>query len=223
MEYSIEHAPVFTTLRIRLARGERIKAEAGAMVAMTPGIELQARASGKGLLGTIAAAVGGEAIFGSLYTAREAGELILAPSVPGDIVALNLSNQTIFAQGGAYLAGAEGLELSTQGSLRAMVGGEGLFLSKISGSGDLFLTAYGSVIEKTLAPGETWVVDTGHMVAFESSVTYQIRTAARGLFSSVATGEGLVAEYQGPGRLWVQTRNLRSLAGLLSPLLQRHA
>lgn len=223
MEYTIEHAPVFTTLRLGLARGERIKAEAGAMVAMSPGIELQARASGKGLLGTIAAAVGGEAIFGSLFTAREAGELTLAPSVPGDIVALKLSQQTIYAQGGAYLAGAEDLELSTQGSLRAMMGGEGLFLSKITGSGDLFLTAYGSVIEKTLAPGEVWVVDTGHMVALESSVSYQIRTAARGLFSSVATGEGLVAEYQGPGRVWVQTRNLRALAGILSPLLQRHA
>lgn len=223
MEYTIEHAPVFTTLRLGLARGERIKAEAGAMVAMSPGIELQARASGKGLLGTIAAAVGGEAIFGSLFTAREAGELILAPSVPGDIVALKLSHQTIYAQGGAYLAGAEDLELSTQGSLRAMMGGEGLFLSKITGSGDLFLTAYGSVIEKTLVPGEVWVVDTGHMVAFESSVSYQIRTAARGLFSSVATGEGLVAEYQGPGRVWVQTRNLRALAGILSPLLQRHS
>lgn len=90
MEFKIEHAPVFTTLTVKMAAGEQIKAEAGAMVSMSPSIDLQAKASGKGLLGTIAAAVGGEALFGSLFTARQAGELVLAPSVPGDVVHLKL-------------------------------------------------------------------------------------------------------------------------------------
>lgn len=223
MEYAISNGPVFTTLTVKMAAGDRLKAEAGAMVAMSPTIGLQAKSSGKGILGTLAAAVGGEALFGSLFTAEAAGEVILAPAVPGDIVRLSLNNETFLAQGGAYLAGSEGLELSTQGSLRAMLSGEGLFLSKISGSGDLFLTAYGSVVEKTLSAGETYIVDCGHIVAFESSVTYQLRTAARGLFSTLATGEGLVGEYRGPGRLWIQTRNLRALAGLLSPLMQKHS
>lgn len=223
MKHHISNGPVFTTLTIHLDAGEKLKAEAGAMVAMSPGIELQAKASGKGLLGTLAAAVGGEALFGSLFTAREAGEVVLAPAVPGDIVALPLRGETILAQGGSYLAGAEGLELSTQGSLRGMIGGEGLFLSKISGHGDLFLTAYGAVIERTLAPGETYIVDCGHIVAFEASVTYQLRAAAKGLFSTLASGEGLVGEYRGPGKLWIQTRNLRALAGILSPLMQRHS
>lgn len=223
MEYLIDHGPVFTTLTVKMAPGDRLKAEAGAMVAMSPGIELQAKASGKGILGTLAAAVGGEALFGSLFTAGDAGELLLAPSVPGDIVPLKLRNQTIFAQGGSYLAGSDTLELSTQGSLRAMIGGEGLFLSRISGTGDLFLTAYGSVIEKTLASGESYIVDCGHIVAFESSVTYQLKAAAKGLFSTLASGEGLVGVYQGPGKIWIQTRNLRALAGLLAPLMQRHS
>lgn len=223
MKHHISNGPVFTTLTVQLEAGERLKAEAGALVSMSPGIELQAKASGKGLLGTLAAAVGGEALFGSLFTAREAGEVMLAPAVPGDMVALSLSGETILAQGGSYLAGAEGLELSTQGSLRAMIGGEGLFLSKISGHGDLFLTAYGAVVERTLAHGEALVVDTGHIVAFEASVSYQLRTAAKGLFSTFASGEGLVGEYRGPGKLWIQTRNIRALAGILSPLMQRHS
>lgn len=223
MEYQISNGPVFTTLSVKMNRGDRIKAEAGAMVAMSPTIDLQAKASGKGLLGTLAAAVGGEALFGSLFTALDQGELLLAPSVPGDILRLRLDGQTVLAQGGAYLAGSDGLELSTQGSLRAMISGEGLFLSKISGTGDLFLTAYGSIIERTLAPDEVYIVDCGHIVAFEASVSYQLRAAARGLFSTLASGEGLVAEYRGPGKLWIQTRNIRALAGILSPLLQRHS
>jgi len=223
MKHSIQNGPVFTTLTLQLEAGDRFKAEAGAMVAMSPGIELQAKASGKGLLGTIAAAVGGEALFGSLFTAREAGEVVLAPSIPGDILYLKRLGGNLLAQGGSYLAGSEELSLSTQGSLRAMVGGEGLFLSKISGAGDLFLTAYGAVMERSLKDGEVYLVDSGHLVAFEESVTYGLRMASKGLFSSLASGEGLIVECRGPGRLWIQTRNLRALAGVLSPLLGRHA
>lgn len=221
MEFTIDHGPVFTTLTLRMRPGERFRAEAGAMVAMSPTIDLQAKATGKGLLGTIAAAVGGEAIFGSVFTAREEGELVLAPGVPGDIVRLDLTGETVFTQGGAYLAGSEDLTLSTQGSLRAMLGGEGLFLSRISGTGPLFLNAYGAVFTKTLLAGETYIVDTGHIVAFEASVDYRVRKATPGLFSTLASGEGLVAEYTGPGKLWIQSRNLKAFAGLLAPFLGR--
>jgi uncharacterized protein (TIGR00266 family) len=221
MDHSINHGPVFTTLALKLLPGERFKAEAGAMVAMSPTIDLQAKASGKGLLGTIAAAVGGEALFGSIFTAREAGELILAPGVPGDIFAVELKGQTLFAQGGAYLAGSVDLTLSTQGSLRAMIGGEGLFLSKISGTGLLFLNCYGAVFTKTLLPGESYIVDTGHIVAFEAGVEYRLRKAAPGLFNTLASGEGLVAEFTGPGKLWIQSRNLKAFAGILAPFLGR--
>jgi uncharacterized protein (TIGR00266 family) len=221
MEYKISNGPVFTTLTVQMARGEKLKAEAGAMISMSPCIELQAKASGKGLLGTLAAAVGGESLFGSLFTASEAGELVLAPGVPGDIIHLQLRGETVLAQGGAYLAGSENLELSTQGSLKAMLSGEGLFLSKISGSGELFLNSYGAVYTKELRSGESYVVDCGHIVAFESTVRYQLKTAAKGLFSTLASGEGLVAEYSGPGKLWIQTRNIKALAGILSPLMAK--
>jgi uncharacterized protein (TIGR00266 family) len=221
MKSQIEHAPVFTTLTLFLEPGERFKAEAGAMLSMSPTVEIQAKSSGKGLLGTVAAAMGGEALFGSLFTAHDAGEVVLAPSVPGDIVHVKLDGETIFAQGGAYLAGAEGLTLSTQGSLKALVGGEGLFLSKISGNGDLFLSCYGAVKVKTLAAGESYIVDCGHLVAFEASIDYKIRKAAKGLFSTLASGEGLVAECSGPGKIWIQSRNLKALAGILAPFLGR--
>lgn len=222
MEFRIEHGPVFTTLRIFLNPGESFRAESGAMVAMSATIELEAKSAGKGLFGAIKAAVGGESFFASLYTANGgAGELLLAPTVPGDIIPFELDGRSIFAQGGAYLAGSPGLELSTQGSFKGLISGEGLFLQRITGKGEVFLASYGAIIEKKLAAGETYIVDTGHIVAFEATVQYQLRKVAKGLFSTLASGEGLVCQYQGPGSIWIQTRNLPGFANLLSNFLPK--
>lgn len=215
MEFSIEQQPVFSILRIKMSRGETFRAEAGAMFAMSPTITLEAKTTGKGFLGSIKAAVGGESFFASLFTAEADGELLLAPGVIGDITKLELYGGTIYAQNGAYLAGSPDLELSTQGSFKAMVSGEGLFLQKISGSGVLFLNSYGAIVERTLSAGETFIVDTSHIVAFEQTVNYRIKKASKGLFSTFASGEGLVCEYTGPGKIWMQTRNLSAFAQLL--------
>lgn len=219
MEYFIENGPVFSSLRVNLKAGEQLKGEAGAMVAMSPSIELKAKTTGKGLGGVLGSMMGGESMFSSVFTANNDGELILAPGVPGDIIAFDLKGETLFAQGGAYLAGDPSLEISTKLSGKAMIGGEGLFLATIKGNGTVFLNSYGAVIKKELAAGEKYIVDTGHIVAFTESITYQIRQASRGLkgvFSSVASGEGLVSEYTGPGTLWLQTRNLNPLAQAIS-------
>ncbi|HOJ78022.1 MAG TPA: TIGR00266 family protein [Bacillota bacterium] len=220
MKYQIENAPVFSTLRVILDKGESIRAEAGAMVSMSSSIELEAKTAGQGLFGTLKAAVGGESFFAALYTAtRDNSELVLAPAVLGDITVFELKGNTIFAQSGAYLAGSNELQLSTQGSFKALISGEGLFLQKISGNGVVFLSSYGAIIEKKLAPGETYRVDTGHIVAFEESVQYHIKKAAKGLFASFASGEGLVGEYRGPGTIWLQTRNLPAFANVLARFL----
>jgi len=221
MDFKIENGPVFTTLRITMSGGEQFRAEAGAMLSMTPTIELEAKTSGKGLFGAVKAAVGGESFFASLFTARSEGELVLAPSTLGDIIHLKMSGFTLNAQGGAYLAGSPSLELSTKGSLKSLISGEGLFLQTISGSGDLFLNSYGAIYQKTLNPGERYIVDTGHIVAWEHSVSYQIRKAARGLFSTLASGEGLVCEYTGPGKIWMQTRNLPAFVNMIGRLLPK--
>jgi len=222
MQFTIEHAPVFSTLRVQLQQGEQFRAEAGAMLAMSPTNSLEAKSTGKGLFGTLKAAVGGESFFASLFTANDGeGEVILAPGTPGDILRLDLNGETVFAQGGAYLAGAPDLEISSQGSIKALVSGEGLFLSKITGTGPLFLNAFGSIIEKSLAPGEIYIVDSGHMVAFQSSVSYDVKKASRGVFSSLASGEGLVNHFRGPGTLWMQTRNLSPFAEMLGKFIMK--
>jgi len=205
-----------------MERGEVLRAETGAMVAMSPGMELKAKTSGKGMLGALTAMVGGEGFFASEYCALTDGaEIILAPSGPGDIVHLALSEQTVFAQSGAYLAGSESIQLSTQGSLKALVSGEGLFLQKISGPGDVWLASYGAILIKELGPDEEYIVDTGHLVAFESSVGYKLAKASQGLFSTLASGEGLVCRFRGPGKIWMQSRNMVALARLIQPYIPK--
>ena len=168
------------------------------------------------------AAVGGEGLFASLFTASGgAGEVVLAPSAPGDIIGFDMSGNTILAQSGAYLAGSDGLELSTQGSFKAMISGEGLFLQKITGNGKVFLNSYGAVFVKELAAGEHYILDTGHLVAYEDSAGYTLKKAAKGLFSTLVSGEGLVCDFAGPGKVWVQTRNLKGFAALLAGLMPK--
>ncbi len=215
MQFEILERPSFSVLKLILQPGESFRAESGAMISMSPNIQLQAKTTGKGLLGSIKAAVGGESFFASLYTCHtQTGELWLAPATMGDIIHTKISGK-LYAQAGAYLAGEADLTVSTKGSFKAMISGEGLFLQEITGKGNLFFASYGSVIERTLRHDERLVVDTGHIVAFEETVHYSIKKASKGIFSSIASGEGLVCEYTGPGRIWIQTRNLSAFAQLL--------
>ncbi len=220
MKATIENRPVFTTLTIALESDELVRAEGGAMVSMSSNVELKSKKQGKGLGGMLKAAVSGEGLFASEFQAMGGpGEVVLAPPTPGDILEFEVRGRTIYAQNGAYLAGSADLELGTQGSLKAMISGEGLFLQTINGNGSLYLSCFGSVYARDLGPGETYVVDTGHMLAFEEGLSYRVKKAAKGLFSTLASGEGLVAEFSGPGRLWIQSRNLSGFAALISKLL----
>lgn len=224
MKYSIEFSPIFSILRIKLEVGEVIKATTGAMLGLSPGIELKVTTTtGKGFWGSLGAMFGGVKLFSTEYTALQAGELVLAPSAPGDIVYIPMRGGTIFTKVGAYLAGSRELAISAHGSFRAMFSGKGLFLTKITGIGHLFVNSFGAIIEKDLSPGELYRVDTGHIVAFDESVTYKIKRAAKGIFTTWASGEGFVCDYLGPGRIWIQTRKLSSFARLLSPYLYRRS
>ena len=222
MKAEIENRPVFTTVTMKLEAGESFRAEAGAMVSMSTTVELKSKTAAKGLGGMFKAAVGGEGMFATEFTANGgAGEVVLAPPTPGDVLEISLSGGTLFAQSGAYLAGMNGLELGTKGSMKALLSGEGLFLQTISGSGTVWLSCYGAILVRELGAGETYTVDTGHMLAFEEKVTYTVKKAAKGLFSTMASGEGLVAQFKGPEKVWIQSRNLNGFAGLIAKLMPK--
>jgi uncharacterized protein (TIGR00266 family) len=216
--YEILHQPSFSLAVLQLQAEQSIQAEAGAMVSMSANVELQSQMKG-GLMGALKRAVGGESAFVSTFTARGGpGEVTLAPGSPGDIAAIELNHQRFFVQSSSYLAGDSSLNIDTKwGGAKSFFGGEGLFVLMVEGSGLLLVSSFGAIHRKRLGPGERYVVDTGHLVAWEGSTNYTLRKAASGFFRSMVSGEGIVAEFMGPGEILIQTRNLAALAGLLKP------
>ena len=217
-QYQVLHQPSFSLAVLQLQAEQSIQAEAGAMVSMSANIELQSQMKG-GLFGAIKRAAGGESAFISTFTARGGpGEVTLAPGAPGDIAAIELSGQPFFVQSSSYLAGDASLTVDTKwGGAKSFFAGEGLFVLMIQGQGLLLVSSFGAIHRKRLHPAERYVVDTGHLVAWEGTTQYTLRKAAAGFFSSLTSGEGIVAEFTGPGELLIQTRNLAALAGLLKP------
>ncbi len=216
--WQIEHPGSFALAVVRLQPEQSISAESGAMVSMSVNIELNSEMKG-GIFGALKRAVVGESAFVSTFTSRGGiGEVTLAPGTPGDVVGIEMNNQRFTVQASSYLAGDTSLQVETRfGGAKSWLGGEGLFVVDVSGTGLLLLSSFGAIHRKTLKQGERYVVDTGHLVAWEAQMQYQLRKAAKSFFKSFLSGEGYVAEFQGPGELLIQTRNLEAFAGLLKP------
>jgi uncharacterized protein (TIGR00266 family) len=217
--WEIKHQGAFALAVVNLQAEQTIAAEAGAMVSMSANVDLHAEMKG-GVFGALKRAVGGESAFVSTFTARGGpGEVTFAPGAPGDVVGIEMQNQVFMVQSSSYLAGDVSLQVDTKfGGARSFFGGEGLFLLQISGSGLLLVSSFGSIHRRLLRPGEPYVVDTGHLVAWEGHMQYNVRKAAKsGYLRSFLSGEGMVAEFVGPGEILIQTRNLAAFAGMLKP------
>lgn len=217
--WSIEHQGAFALAVVKLAAEQAISAEAGAMVSMSANVDLFSEMKG-GVFGALKRAVGGESAFVSTFTAKGGpGEVALAPGAPGDIAGIEVQNQAFCVQSSSYLAGDTSLVVDTKfGGAKSFFGGEGLFVLHVSGTGLLLVSSFGAIHRKVLAPNEQYVVDTGHLVAWEAQMPYNLRKASKaGYFRSFLSGEGMVAEFTGPGELLIQTRNLAAFAGLLKP------
>jgi uncharacterized protein (TIGR00266 family) len=217
--WKIEYQGAFALAVINLQPEQAISAEAGAMVSMSANIDLNSEMKG-GIFGALKRAVGGESAFVSTFTARGgAGEVTFAPGAPGDVAGIEMQNQSFMVQSSSYLAGDTSLVVDTKfGGAKSFFGGEGLFVLQVSGAGLLLVSSFGAIHRKTLRPGEQYVVDTGHLVAWEGHMQYNLRKAAKsGFFRSFLSGEGMVAEFTGPGEILIQTRNLAAFAGLLKP------
>ncbi|KAF8540573.1 tryptophan RNA-binding attenuator protein-like domain-containing protein [Trichophaea hybrida] len=209
--YRIDHRDTNTLLTLQLAHGCPITAKPGAMVAMAPSITLkgQVKFSFKKLI------AGGE-MSQSTYTGP--GELLLAPAALGDIVPIRLDGQQTWSVGrDAFLSCTQGVnkDYKSQGLGKAMFSGEGLFVYKISGQGILFVTSLGAIIQKNMAPGEMYIVDNDHLVAWNCKYTIE-RVASGGVLSGIAAAEGLVCKFTGPGTVFIQTRNPKSFGAWMA-------
>ncbi|MFC7204681.1 TIGR00266 family protein [Haloferax namakaokahaiae] len=219
MEYEIEYRPSFALVTVSLEQGESVRSEAGAMVSYSDGIEIETAARG-GLFGSLKRSVlGGESFFQNTFTANAPGEVSFAPPLPGDIVAHELDGEVLYVQSGSYLASDVDLELDTSfGGAKTFFGSEGLFLLKLDGVGEAFLSSYGAIHEVELGEGETYTVDTGHIVAFDGSTTFNVERVG-GLKSTLFSGEGLVCTFRGPGTVWLQSRSMDAFLSWLIPQL----
>lgn len=211
MKSEILYPGAFPMVRIDLAAGESVKAESGAMVASSPTIDVESKMEG-GFLGALSRKVltGEKFFFQTLRATRGPGEALLAPTVPGDIVILELDGVSEYlVQKDGFLAGGEGIKIESrmQNLSRGLLGGEGFFILKASGTGSLILNSFGAIHRIDLKPDQEYIVDNSHLVAWSATTSYAIEKAATGWIASFTSGEGFVCRFRGPGAVYIQSRN----------------
>jgi uncharacterized protein (TIGR00266 family) len=222
METEVRYGPSFALATVRLAPGEKVKAEAGAMVAMSNTVSIETDTQGGFMKGLRRSVLGGESFFMNTFTANGPGaEIALAPSLPGDIVEWPLQGQTVFLQSGSYLASSADVTVDSQwGGAKTFFSREGLFMLRVGGVGKVLVASYGAIHAVDLAAGQTYTVDTGHMVAWSEGVRYEVRKVGNWK-STMLGGEGLIVSLTGPGRIYVQTRSPEALVSWLIPQLPK--
>jgi uncharacterized protein (TIGR00266 family) len=217
-------------LVVNLEQGETITAESGAMTYMDPNIEVHTRKREKSLLGSLGLAiVGRQSFWVNDYTAVQGqGEAGFVSAPVGDIEMLEISpSQGYVIQKSAYVASTQDVDLDIkwEGFTKGLFG-QGLFMIKVKGNGNLFINTFGATDKHTLKPGQTLTVDNFHLVAFSDTCTYKV-TKFGGLKETILGGEGLVTQITGPGDIYIQTKNLKEfvdwLWALLEPRVQSRA
>jgi uncharacterized protein (TIGR00266 family) len=216
MQIQLRHNPSFTVARCILAGGEPVRVEGGAMIAHSSGVQLEAKAQGGILKGLKRAALGGGSFFVTTYTAPATGGWVdVAGVLPGDVTYLPVTpERPFFISRGSWIANSQGVEIDTQwGGMANLFGGEGGFGFRASGRGEAIVNVYGAIDYLDLQPGEQVTVDTGHVVAYDLHIQFRLRRAVEGKsIQSMKTGEGLVFDFAGPGRVLLQTRNPEAFA-----------
>jgi uncharacterized protein (TIGR00266 family) len=206
-----------------LEQGETITAESGAMTYMDPAIEVHTRKREKSLLGTLGLTlIGGQSIWVNDYTATSGpAEVAFVAAPVGDIKQLDIAPGSGYViQKSAYVASTSGIDLDVkwEGFTKGLFG-QGLFMLKAIGSGQMFINTFGAIDTHTLRPGQTLIVDNFHLVGFSESCSYKV-TRLGGLKETLLSGEGLVTQITGPGDVHIQTKNMQEFTEWLWTLLE---
>lgn len=209
-------------VKVTLAAGEEINAEAGAMVNMSGNMQMETHMKG-GLLGGLKRVLSSETLFLTEFTPQGGeGFVSFAGNVPGRIFPVDVNDKEFIAQKDSYLCSETGVNLDialTKKIRSGFFGGEGFILQHFSGDGRVFLHCCGDIIKTDLAPGETIRAETGLVVGFDSTVDYSIERAG-GVKTMLFGGEGLfLTTLTGPGTVVLQSMDIAKLAGSLIPYL----
>lgn len=219
MKTTINGLPSFGYLDVDLEPGEEILCEAGAMASMSADLDMTVSLNGSFFSALMKKLFGDESFFISSFknNSDTTSRLTLTQDVPGEISELELENETICLQPGAYIASNEGIKLGIQwAGFVSFIAREGLFRLTATGPGKIWFGAYGGILTREVS-GE-YIVDTGHLLAYPPEIKLHLRMAG-GIFSSFFSGEGLVTKLRGNGKVYLQSRSLSGLAGWINPKL----
>lgn len=229
LAHEVLHGPSLAMLRVELAPGQPLTAEAGSMVAMRGDVRMETRINADRTAGIFASlwafvvalvrkVVGGETFFVNTFSSKRGGTVWIAPTLAGQVEYRLLRGERIMLSRGAYLAHTGPLRTRLVfGGLGALLAREGLFFLEISGEGALWFTSYGGI--HTVDVDGSYLVDGGHLVAYEGALSFGVQSGGGGLTGLVASGDGVVCAFHGKGRVYIQARNMETLAGWLEPLL----
>ena len=226
MKASVIGADSFQSLHVELSQGEHFFSEAGKMVRCSSGVDIDVtiQKKGGGLLGALKRMLSNDSFFYSRYTAQRSGplEVVVAPTMMGNVRVLELKgDETWVSSGGSYLA--SGPEITSEAKWHGLgagfLGGESLMYVHNRGVGFLALEAFGTIHEVEV--NGQFVVDTGHLVAFESTLEFTIGKVGGSWIKSYFSGEGFVMNFKGSGKLLIQSHNGSSFGGLLGPMLPK--
>ena len=211
MEYKILYPEAFPVIECQLRRGERLKAESDAMVAMSATVDVEGKMEGGILKGLMRKVLAGESFFfQELAANRGDGKVLLGHPYPGGIMDVELDGSYgLVVQKDGFLASTEGVLVDTklQNLSQGLFSGEGLFVLNVTGKGTVFISSYGVIHPINLENGEEFIIDNGHLVAWPDYMHYTIEKASSGWISSFTSGEGIVCRFRGPGVVLIQTRN----------------
>ncbi len=230
MDISVDARPSYGMVMVTLDAGEELIAESGSMVAMSPAIDVDTtfNGTGEGPLGWLKAALiglarrflAGETLFVNKFTGTASGQrLMISPGMVGDVEHIRMEpGRVISVQATSYLCSHPGVVIELMwGGFSMLFAGEGAFFLKCTGAGDLLINAYGAITKVEI--DGTYIVDTGHIVAFEGDLSYSVGRAGGGWGTALFSGEGIVQTFTGRGTVWLQTRHLGSLVSWIRPLL----
>ena len=221
MRTEIRHNPGFAIVRCFIGEGEEIKAESGAMAAMGPGVELEAKMEGGFLKALKRSALSGDSFFVTTYKSTYAGGWVdVAAHLPGDAIVIDVTpDRGLAVTRGGWLANDPSVAMDSKwGGTNNLFGGEGGFVARFTGQGSVVVGAYGAIDEHVLGPDDWMTIDSGHIVAYDDGLGMQAVTAG-GFMNAMKSGEGFVVIVRGPGRMWTQTRNPSALVEWLTTVL----
>ncbi len=222
MKYEIKYQPSYSLLEVELDANEQITGEAGSLTYMSPNIDVRTRTREKSILGSLKTSIlGGQSLFVTDFVSvGGTGKVALVAAPIGDIMKMEITPQKGYiVQKSAYLASTQNIDLDVrwEGFSKGLFG-QGLFMIKTTGMGDLFINSFGAIDKHVLAPGEQLVVDNFHLVAFSDTCEYEVRKFGTWK-DTLVSGEGLVTYIEGPGEVYIQTKNLREFVDWLWMLI----